>query len=89
MIACIISGGLIYTTGDVNARGHDNHTALTMATNMNEVRLVELLLARPEILVNAEDYSRLTAICHAARNGNIETTKLLLAHPEININYQA
>jgi len=75
---------------DVNAKlGSYGKTVLHYACQYGWTRVVELLLARPDIQVNIQDEDGNTPLmytCQSESNGDI--TKLLLEYPGINVNQQ-
>ena len=62
----------------------DSQTALSHAAAAGHDEVVELLLARSDIMINAKDGQNMTALAHAASNGREGVVKLLLSryHPE-------
>ncbi len=64
------------------------NTALMYAVREGHTKIVELLLARPNIDINAQDSAGTTALIYAVMMRSNEIVQLLLAQPNISINTQ-
>ena len=69
-----------------NKVGDHGHFPLQIAATSNQLEIVELLLARPNIKVNQADNDGFTALGWAAYKGHVKIVELLLAHPTIEVN---
>jgi len=79
---------LINNGADINYQDRNNMTALVFAVMNNHIKIVKLLLERPDINVNIQNNFSMSALIVAASKENNEIVKLLLGHPNINVNIQ-
>ena len=79
---------LIDTGININMTEHTGDSALTNASDYDNVEIVKLLLKQPSIEVNLQNNCNSSALILASYKGDVEIVKLLLKHPKININLQ-
>jgi uncharacterized protein len=65
---------------DPNAHDETGQSALTLATSEGSVRVVDTLLAHPQLDVNAPNHAGETALMLAALRGRLNLVQRLLAH---------
>jgi ankyrin repeat protein len=74
---------------DRNATDNANNSALSYAVFNNDVRIVDLLLAHPDIDVNVNadgTFSSQNPLVHACRKNSLSIVLKLIKHPKIVIN---
>ena len=77
---------------DLNCRDVNNFCAIHMVTNLpkpskSHVKILELLVAQPELHINERDGSNNTALINAAALGHLQMVQILLRHPRIQIGH--
>ncbi len=82
-----------YGSGDYKVFSNKHMTVLHLAVRTKNVKVVKVLLARPELKVNAtfRDGTGVWSVLHEAvdisvKTGSNEILELLLAHPNIDVN---
>lgn len=78
--------GLIERGENVDVVDHKRMTPLLRAAKEGQTRIVQLLLAQPDVDIEAEDNTGRTALFHAAVNGHTETVQQLLTRPDVDVN---
>lgn len=71
---------------DISTSDEDGKTPLILATQGEDVGMVQALLATPNIDVNAKDHLGWTALMFASAFGLVQVMELLLNDPRIDVN---
>ena len=77
---------------DLNYRDVNGSCAIHMLTKLSKpgkshVKMLELLLAQPELHVNERESDGSTALINAAALGHLQMVQMLLRHPRIQIGH--
>ena len=72
----------------VNTNDSLNRAPLFWASSRGHIEVVELLLAKPGILVNNKrSINEATALYQASKFGHLKVVEILVAHPSVGVNY--
>jgi ankyrin repeat protein len=78
---------LIVDGADPNRRDeYSGATVLAIAAMMGDARMIEALLAVPDLDVNATNVSGDTALHHAVNHGHADVVERLLNQPDVDVN---